>query len=146
MPAACMQEKSRQRDERTRAVWLIVPIVGSLLVPRASVRFSPKYLIAITPVYYALMVLGLAALRKESRTLFWVVVALLICVSLYGLGEYYLRPHDKLALENHGATIEAHLFLPVSSPIPRVGLAISAGSSRDVKSPELAIDARPIVV
>lgn len=78
-------------------VWLIAPIVGSLLAPRASVRFSPKYLIAITPVYYALMVLGLAALRKESRTLFWVAVALLICVSLYGLGEYYLRPHDKLA-------------------------------------------------
>jgi hypothetical protein len=48
-------------------VWLLVPIAGSLLVPRASVRFSPKYLIAVTPVYYTLIVLGLNAQRKESR-------------------------------------------------------------------------------
>jgi len=78
-------------------VWLIVPIVGSLLMPRASVRFSPKYLIAITPVYYMLIVLGLATLKKESRVLFWMCVIALVGISLYSLGDYYLRPHDKLA-------------------------------------------------
>ncbi len=78
-------------------VWLIVPIVGSLLVPRASVRFSPKYLIAITPVYYTLIVLGLAALRKESKALFWACVIALIAINLYSMADYHLRPHDKLA-------------------------------------------------
>ncbi len=83
-------------------VWLIVPILGSLLVPRASVRFSPKYLIAITPVYYTLIVLGLAALRKESRALFWVCAIALVGISLYSLGDYYLRQHDKLAQMQRG--------------------------------------------
>jgi hypothetical protein len=78
-------------------VWLVVPIIGSLLVPRASVRFSPKYLIAITPVYYLLIAVGLKLLKKESRLLFWVCVLALIAVSLYSLGDYYLRQHDKLA-------------------------------------------------
>jgi uncharacterized membrane protein len=78
-------------------IWLIVPILGSLMVPRASVRFSPKYLIAITPVYYTLVVLGLAALWKESRALFWVCMIALVGISLYSLGDYYVRQHDKLA-------------------------------------------------
>ena len=78
-------------------VWLIVPILGSLIVPRASVRFSPKYLMAITPVYYTLIVLGLATLRKESRALFWACVIALAGISLYSMGDYYLRQHDKLA-------------------------------------------------
>jgi uncharacterized membrane protein len=83
-------------------IWLIVPILGSLMVPRASVRFSPKYLIAITPVYYTLIVLGLAALRKESRALFWMCVIALVGTSLYSLGDYYLRQHDKLAQIQRG--------------------------------------------
>jgi len=66
-------------------------------VPRASVRFSPKYLIAITPVYYTLIVLGLNALRKESRALFWVCVIALVGISAYSLDHYYLLQHDKLA-------------------------------------------------
>ncbi len=78
-------------------VWLIVPIVGSLLIPRASVRFSPKYLIAITPVFYMFVVLGLRLLRAESRTLFVVGLALLVGLGLLVLGDYYLRQHDKLA-------------------------------------------------
>jgi peroxiredoxin (alkyl hydroperoxide reductase subunit C) len=82
-------------------VWLIVPIVGSLLVPRASVRFSPKYLIAVTPVYYTLIVLGLATLRRESRVLFWACVMMLVSISLYSLGDYYLKQHDKLARVPH---------------------------------------------
>jgi hypothetical protein len=61
------------------------------------VRFSPKYLIAITPVYYTLVVLGLAALWKESRALFWVCMIALVGISLYSLGDYYVRQHDKLA-------------------------------------------------
>jgi uncharacterized membrane protein len=78
-------------------VWLIIPIVGTLLIPRASVRFSPKYLIAITPVFYMLLVLGLQALRRESRALLIIGLALLIGIWLGALGDYYLRPHDKLA-------------------------------------------------
>lgn len=78
-------------------VWLIVPIVGSLLVPRASVRFSPKYLIAITPVFYMLIVLGLTTLRKESRVLFWVCLVTLVSISLYSLEDYYFRQHAKSA-------------------------------------------------
>jgi len=78
-----------------------VPMVGSLLVPRASVRFSPKYLIAVTPVYYLLIVLGLSVLKKESRVLFWVCVIALVGISLYSLGDYYLRQHDKLAQAQH---------------------------------------------
>ena len=88
---------SRRSCAMILLVWLIVPIVGSLLVPRASVRFSPKYLIAVTPVYYTLIVLGLAALRKESRKLFWVCLVALACIGLYALGDYYLWQHDKLA-------------------------------------------------
>jgi uncharacterized membrane protein len=78
-------------------VWLIVPIIGSLLIPRASVRFSPKYLIAVTPAFYVLIVLGLNVLRKESRWLFGLVILVLMCINLYALGDYYFRPHDKLA-------------------------------------------------
>jgi uncharacterized membrane protein len=78
-------------------VWLIIPIVGTLLIPRASVRFSPKYLIVITPVFYMLLVLGLRALRRESRAVFIIGLALLIGIWLGALGDYYLQPHDKLA-------------------------------------------------
>jgi mannosyltransferase len=86
------------RDSRLiLLVWLIIPIVGTLLIPRASVRFSPKYLIAITPAFYMLLVLGLQALRRESRALFIIGLALLIGIWLGALGDYYLRPHDKLA-------------------------------------------------
>ncbi len=93
----------RKSEDRGRTgtmillAWLIVPIVGSLLVPRASVRFSPKYLIAITPVYYTLIVLGLALLRRESWILFWVCTITLIGIGLYSLGDYYLQQRDKLA-------------------------------------------------
>ena len=55
-------------------VWLIVPIAGSLLIPRASVRFSPKYLIAITPVFYMLIVLACACCapsREYSLSRAW---------------------------------------------------------------------------
>jgi hypothetical protein len=78
-------------------VWLIVPIVGSLLIPRASVRFSPKYLVAITPVFYMFVILGLRMLRAESRLLFGVGLSLLIGIWLLVLGDYYLRQHDKFA-------------------------------------------------
>ncbi len=78
-------------------VWLIVPILGSLLVPRASVRFSPKYLIAITPVFYMLIVLGLNLLQRESRVLFGLAIVVFVCVNLYALGDYYSRQHDKSA-------------------------------------------------
>ncbi len=71
--------------------------MGSLLVPRASVRFSPKYLIAITPVFYMLIVLGLRILRAESRIFFVVGLALLVGIWLLALGDFYLRQHDKLA-------------------------------------------------
>ena len=81
---------------------MIVPIVGSLIVPRASVRFSPKYLIAVTPVYYTLIVLGLNALRKESRALFWMCVIALVGISAFSLGDYYLRQHEKLAQAQPG--------------------------------------------
>jgi uncharacterized membrane protein len=103
--------KSEARNQRAEIVdrscvivllvWLIVPIVGSLLVPRASVRFSPKYLIAVTPVYYASIVLGLRALRQESRALFWVCVIALAGISAFSLGDYYLRQHEKLAQAQH---------------------------------------------
>lgn len=88
---------SREFARTVLLVWLIIPLVGTLLVPRASVRFSPKYLIAITPVYYMLIVLGLRALRKESRVLLGIGLVLLISIWLYALGDYYLRQHDKLA-------------------------------------------------
>ncbi len=102
---AARSESSRVKvnhvdDRSARAIilmWLIVPLVGSMLIPRASVRFSPKYLIAITPVYYMLMMLGLRALRRESRVLFGLGLAVLISLWLYVLGDYYLRQHEKLA-------------------------------------------------
>lgn len=78
-------------------VWLIIPIIGTLLIPRASVRFSPKYLIAITPVFYMLLIVGLQALRRESRALLIIGLALLIGVWVGALSDYYLRQHDKLA-------------------------------------------------
>jgi mannosyltransferase len=94
------------RDSRViLLVWLIVPIVGTLLIPRASVRFSPKYLIAITPVFYMLLVLGLQALRRESQPLFIIGLALFIGIWLGALGDYYLQPHDKLA-EAPGQSVE----------------------------------------
>jgi len=46
--------------------------------------------------------LGLNALRKESRALFWVCVIALVGISLYSLGDYYLRQHDKLAQMQRG--------------------------------------------
>jgi uncharacterized membrane protein len=110
-------------------VWLIVPVVGSLLVPRASVRFSPKYLIAVTPIYYTLIVLGLAALRQESRALFYLCVIALVIISLWSLGDYYLRQHDKLAQEvlyPHSKSVSG-LFTPTGPSLillhPRSGLA-----------------------
>jgi uncharacterized membrane protein len=106
-------------------VWLIIPIVGTLLIPRASVRFSPKYLIAITPVFYMLLVLGLRALRQESRALFIVGLALLIAVWAGALSDYYLRQHDKLAqaqpFEMRGerrltdTEADAVVFLPIGN-------------------------------
>ncbi|CAG0936843.1 hypothetical protein TFLX_05739 [Thermoflexales bacterium] len=78
-------------------IWLIVPLAGTMLLPRASVRFSPKYLIAITPVFYLLVLLGLRALHQESRVLFMAGLALLIGIWLLALGDYYLQPLNKLA-------------------------------------------------
>ncbi len=129
-------------------VWLIVPIAGSLLIPRASVRFSPKYLIAITPVFYMLIVLGLRMLRAESRILFVAVLALLVGVWLLALGDYYLRQHDNLAqlskpvLEAQGEGVGYCEFCPRRSRASCTLVFDTVMPERFCRASRLTIDAR----
>ncbi|MBN2002889.1 MAG: glycosyltransferase family 39 protein [Anaerolineae bacterium] len=76
-------------------LWL--PVAALLILPRTAVYFSPKYLSVALPAFYLLAVAGLQRLRREAPWFFAVCLALGLLACAWGLGDWFLRIHDKVA-------------------------------------------------
>ncbi len=85
------------RARRFLMLSLGLPPLALLLLPRTAVYFSPKYLIVATPAFYLLAVAGLRTLRREMRWLFLVCLLLSLLSQAWGLGDWFFRPHLKVA-------------------------------------------------
>jgi 4-amino-4-deoxy-L-arabinose transferase-like glycosyltransferase len=89
-------------DETTLAprqwlLWLILPPIVLLLLPRTAIYFEPKYLMVITPAFYLLMVAGLQALRHELPRWFIVCLSLVVLMMAWGLFDWFFVAVSKAA-------------------------------------------------
>ncbi len=89
-------------DETTLAprqwlLWLILPPIALLSLPRTAVYFEPKYLMVITPAFYLLVVAGLQALRRELLHWFVAGLALVAAAMLWGLFDWFFVAVSKAA-------------------------------------------------
>jgi len=89
-------------DVTPRARWFLnctlwLPVAALLLLPRTAVYFSPKYLGAALPAFYLLAGAGLQRLRRDAPWLFVVCLALVLLACAWGLGDWFLQVHDKVA-------------------------------------------------
>jgi len=83
--------------QRFLSCTLALPLATLLFLPRTAVYFSPKYLSVALPGFYLLVIAGLQRLRRDAPWLFALCLVLVLLACVGGLGDWFLRSHDKMA-------------------------------------------------